>query len=72
MSSRGGKRTGAGRPREIQDRVSLTVFVEREIRDAAKTKAATEGVTLGEVVRRGLSRFVRRTKRGAKPKRARR
>ena len=52
--------------------MSLTVFVEREIRDAAKTKAATEGVTLGEVVRRGLSRFVRRTKRGAKPKRARR
>ena len=72
MSSRGGKRTGAGRPREIQHRVSLTVFVEREIRNAAKTKAATEGVTLGAVVRRALSRFVRRTtRRGEKPQRRR-
>ena len=56
-SPRGGKRMGAGRPREIQHRVSLTVLVERELRDAAKTKAATEGPTLGEVVRRALSRF---------------
>jgi hypothetical protein len=49
--------------------VSLTVFVEREIRDAAKRKAATEGVTVSEVVRRALSRFVKRTKRGNKPQR---
>jgi hypothetical protein len=49
--------------------VSLTVFLERKVRDAAKTKAAIEGLTLGEVVRRGLSRFVRTTKRGKAPRR---
>jgi len=69
MGSEAGKRMGAGRAREIEHRVSVTVFVERETRDAAKTKAATEGLTLGEVVWRALSRFVRTTERGEKPRR---
>lgn len=52
MSPHGGKRPGAGRPKEIKDPVTINFFVERADLEAAKEKY---GRKLNSMLRKWLN-----------------
>jgi hypothetical protein len=56
----GGRRPGAGRPRELDDLVAMRVLVEREDRDALNDLAAEKGVSAMGLVRRAIRQLLRR------------
>lgn len=58
--SHGGRRPGAGRPRELKDPVAIKVLVEREDRDALNALAAEKTVSAMELVRRAIRQLLRR------------
>ena len=74
MSPKGGKRVGAGRPRTLNEPVNVVLRIEKDLLRAAKTTAFEKGVSLSEVVRGALRRFVGdrrpRPKRSGGPRRS--
>lgn len=66
MSPRGGKRIGAGRPRELRQPVTVAFRVERRMAEAAEKIAAARGITLSELMREVVSRLKRRKGTGTR------
>jgi hypothetical protein len=62
-SGRGGARDGAGRPKEIQDRVDRTMRFEREDLDALDALAAERGVTAAQLVRDAVRSYLGNARR---------
>ena len=56
----GGRRPGAGRPKELDDPVAMKVLVERENHTALNDLAAEKGVSVMSLVRRAIRQLLRR------------
>lgn len=59
----GGWRPGAGRKREIQNPVQVTIDFERPDRDALAEHAAERGESMSAAVRRIVGAYLRRQRR---------
>jgi predicted transcriptional regulator len=60
----GGARPGAGRPREIEDRVDRTIRFERPMLDELEKLATARGSTVGALVREAVAQYVARRRKG--------
>ena len=60
----GGKRKGAGRGRVVQNPERIAVDLEKPDLDALRELAAKRGTSVANLVRRAVSQFLRRAKRG--------
>jgi hypothetical protein len=67
MSPRGGKRVGAGRPKIVEEPVTLSLWVDRALLEKARRAAEARGTSLPDVLRAMLSRLA-----GGKPRAKRR
>ena len=59
-AGRGGRREGAGRKAEFEDRVRFTLDLERADLDALKTLAAEREVSTASLFRKALQTLLRR------------
>ena len=60
----GGKRTGAGRGRIVQNPERIAVDLEKPDLDALRDLATDRKTSVADLVRRAVSQFLRRAKRG--------
>jgi len=58
MGQMGGARPGSGRPRELDDRVRVTSYVERTEAEALERRAAKEGKSVASVIREAIQAYV--------------
>ena len=58
-SGPGGRREGAGRPRELNDPVQRWVQLERSDAKRAERRANAEGISFAELVRRAIRAYLR-------------
>lgn len=56
----GGARKGAGRPREIQDRVPVTIYFERADTEALRELSQQTGESASALIREAARRLIRR------------
>jgi len=60
----GGKRPGAGRPRVVKDPERIGVDFERSDFEALRELAERRGTSVSDLIRRAVSQYVKRAKRG--------
>ena len=60
----GGKRTGAGRPRIMKSPKRLIVDIEQTDLSALRALASERGTSVPHLVRRAVSQYLRRMKKG--------
>ena len=58
-SGPGGKREGAGRPRELKAPVQRWIQLEQREADRADKRAAAEGISFAALVRRAIRAYLR-------------
>ena len=61
--SQGGRRPGAGRPAEFNDRVRISVSVERRELRALEAVSRRDGVSIGAIARRAIQALLKRRQR---------
>ena len=62
--SHGGARSGSGRPALFEERVGLTVQLERAEYDALGDLAQRRGVSVGTIVREAIRAYLARRRKG--------
>ena len=62
---RGGRREGAGRKPEFEDRVLRSISFERAEMRQVEAIAERRGVSFSEVVRRAVTAYLKRQRRGS-------
>jgi hypothetical protein len=58
-NARGGARPGAGRPRRLHERVSVTLHMEGAQRSKLAKVAATLGVSVSDLIREAVDEFLK-------------